>query len=231
VILIFLLLIGAVIFAMKLKRRNNKENPVCDEILHFNNEAANENDSFDATTQNEEGSDYEAHYETIPECLAEVRIYDVSNPVLSHYEHIVVPSHAEDQSTFPFRGIHERTQSHWLVPDVDFTITMADLGSQINERADTDQIPSDIASGDNLYERAQTYERVPDVDLSQILASGQNLYERAQTYEHVPDVDLSQILAPRDNFNERAQTYERVPDVDFNQLLSEIADGSQCQPL
>jgi hypothetical protein len=146
IIILLLLIIGAVILAMKLKRKNNKENPVYDEILHFNNEAANEND---ASTHYEEGSDYEAHYETIPECLAEVRIYDVSNPVLSHYEQIVAPSHVEDQPVF---RLHERTQSHWLVPDVDFTVTMVDLGSQIYERADTDQIQSDIASGDNLYE-------------------------------------------------------------------------------
>ena len=84
------------------------------------------------------------------------------------------------------------------------------------------------------YERALDYERVPDVNLAQILSTA-GTYERvpdvnfaqilstAGTYERVPDVNLTQILSTAGIY-ERAQTYERVPNVDIAQILA-IAGG------
>ena len=73
-----------------------------------------------------------------------------------------------------------------------------------------------------ILSTAGTYERVPDVNLAQILSTA-GIYERAQTYECVPNVDIAQILAIAGGY-ERAQTYERVPNVDIAQILA-IAGG------
>ena len=75
------------------------------------------------------------------------------------------------------------------------------------------------------HERAQVYERVPNVNISQLL-SIVGVYERAQVYERVPNVNISQLLSIVGVY-ERAQVYERVPNVNIPQLLSIAGDLEQ----
>jgi hypothetical protein len=92
---------------------------------------------------------------------------------------------------------------------------------------------------ESYYERAEVYERVPDVDIALLLSQASpsdSYYERAQVYERVPDVDIALLLSqasPSDSYYERARVYERVPDVDMIQLLRQASQlnsvGSEVQ--
>ena len=78
-----------------------------------------------------------------------------------------------------------------------------------------------------VYERAQVYERLPNVNIAQMLSNA-GVYERAQVYERVPNVNIAQMLSDAGVY-ERAQVYERVPNVNIAQMLSDagIYEGAQ----
>ena len=70
---------------------------------------------------------------------------------------------------------------------------------------------------ESIYESegSQVYERVPNVDIAQILSVAASIYDRAKFYERVPNVNI----APIKNATETSQTYEQVPNVNIIQLI------------
>ncbi len=124
---------------------------------------------------------------------------------------------------------YERTQPHGGIP---FAPLLSNATEDSYETAQAyERVPNvDIAQlveATNHSGSHKIYERVPNVDITQLLESTDH-YETAQTYDRVPNVDISQLLESTGHY-ERAQTYERVPNVDITQLLEATGHYERAQ--
>ena len=103
--------------------------------------------------------------------------------------------------------------------DVSVDLTAGEIeGAQIFEKAQAQALKVDAG----VYERAQVYERVPNVNIAQMLSDA-GVYEGAQVYERVPNVNIAHLL-PNDGVYERAQIYERVQNVNIAQIPSQVTN-------
>ncbi len=179
----------------------------------------------------EELDDY-GHYERQAEIPTDDQAYEVIE-IDSH-------NHSEEEEVVSYENARIFDVSRTDRPMDIAQIVLISLSSQRPHYADIAQLlptASAVATknyvygqdtdysqifSDAIYERAQVYERVPNVDIARLLSNAtEDLYETAQTYERVPDADIAQILLSSSTMNksvlisdeEKTSLYEKVPNV------------------
>ena len=90
--------------------------------------------------------------------------------------------------------------------------------TQIFEEAQAQALKVDAG----VYERAQVYEQVPNVNIAQMLSNA-GVYEGAQVYEKAPNMNIAHLLSNAGVYK-RAQVYERVPNVNIAQIPSQVVN-------
>ena len=137
-----------------------------------------------------------------------------------HYEEVKIfdISHSASSASHPGKC----TSRGYCDGSVDLTAGEIE-GAQIFEEAQAQALKVDAG----VYERAQVYERLPNVNIAQMLSNA-GVYERAQVYERVPNVNIAQMLSDAGVY-EGAQVYERVPNVNIAQIPSEITNTPQSE--
>ena len=139
-----------------------------------------------------------------------------------HYEQVKLFDISHSASSASHPGKCTSASRGYCDGSVDLTAGEIE-GAQIFEDAQAQALKVDAG----VYERAQVYERLPNVNIAQMLSNA-GVYERAQVYERVPNVNIAQMLSDAGVY-ERAQVYERVPNVNIAQMLSDagVYEGAQ----